>query len=104
MAKQFAGGDIVSWGDALRFFPEGLEYRASGFLRRKPPVIIPFDQITGIDVTDGQFRLWRTGQKGHAVKESVAQPNFFPGYFFLLRLLAVERSKPTPTETAVARE
>jgi len=104
MAKQFGTGSTVSWGDALRFFPEGLEYRASGFLRRKAPVMIPFDQIAGIDITDGQFRLWRTGQKGHAVKESVAQPNFFPGYFLLLRLLASESSKPAPAETATAHE
>lgn len=104
MSKQFDAGSTVAWGDALRFFPEGLEYRASGFLRRKAPVMIPFDQIAGIDITDGQFRLWRTGQKGHAVKESVAQPNFFPGYFFLLRLLATERSKPAPAEAAAASE
>jgi len=104
MARQFAAGDAVTWGDGLRFFPEGLEYRASGFLRRKAPVMIPFDQISGLDITDGQFRLWRTGQKGHAVKESVAQPNFFPGYFLLLRVLASESGRPVPAEAATAHE
>lgn len=104
MAGRFVAGEVVPWGDGLRFFPEGLEYRAAGFLRRKAPVIIPFNQIAGIDITDGQFRLWRTGQKGHAVKETVAQANFFPGYFLLLRLLATDLARPAPAEAATARD
>jgi hypothetical protein len=62
-------------------------------------VLVPYDRITGIDVTDGLFHLWIAGQKKPAVKEQVSQPNFFPGYLFLTRLMA-SRQGARLTETA----
>jgi hypothetical protein len=76
----------VTWTDGLRFLPEGLEYRAAGFLGRKAPVVIPYSQISGYDLHQGMLWLWVAGRKKPAVKESTALPNFFPGYFFLMTL------------------
>jgi hypothetical protein len=88
LAAQFASGRTVAWTDGLRFFPEGLEYRAAGFFGRKPPVVIPYSQIFGYDTNQGMFWLWVHGRKKPVVKENMALPNFFPGYIFLLRMLA----------------
>jgi hypothetical protein len=88
MAREFGEGRSVVWTDGLRFLPEGLEYRASGFLGRKAPIVLPYSQILGHDANQGVFWLWIQGRKKPVVKENMALPNFFPGYMFLLRLLA----------------
>jgi hypothetical protein len=92
MAEEFGRGNAVSWTTGLKFLSDGLEYRASGFLGRKGPVLIAYDRIAGVDVTDGHFQMWVAGQKKPLVKESVSQPNFFPGYTFLVRLMVTHRS------------
>jgi hypothetical protein len=88
MAQQLAVGSAVTWTDSLRFLPEGLEYRAKGLFGRKPPVIVLYSQIHGYDADAGTFHLWIYGKKKPVAKESVARPNFFPGYLLLARLLA----------------
>ena len=88
MAQQLAAGRAVIWTDGLRFLSEGLEYRAKGLFGRKPPVIIPYSQIHGCDIDTGMFHLWIYDQKKPVAKESIARPNFFPGYLLLSRLLA----------------
>lgn len=88
MQEQFVQKKAVAWTDGLRFLPEGLEYRASGFFGRKAPVVIPYSQILGFDLNQGLFWLWVPGKKSAVVKENTSQPNFYPGYFFLARLLA----------------
>jgi len=93
MAAEFGQGRTVVWTDGLRFLPEGLEYRASGFFGRKAPVLLPYSQILGHDANQGMFWLWVQGRKKPVVKENMALPNFFPGYMFLARLLA---ARPVP--------
>jgi hypothetical protein len=88
MAQQLTGGRAVIWTDGLRFLPEGLEYSAKGIFGRKPPILIPYSQIHGCDAETGTFYLWMYGKKKPVAKESVARPNFFPGYLLLARLLA----------------
>lgn len=100
MAAVFARGLVVPWTDGLKFLRDELEYRASGFLGRKAPVLVPYEQIAGVDVSNGFFHLWIEGQRKPLVKENVSQPNFFPGYQFLIRLLA-SRVKTMLTEAAV---
>ena len=93
MAQQLAGGSAVVWTHGLRFLPEGLEYCSKRLFGRKPPVMIPYSQIHGYDADGGTFHLWIYGKKKPVVKESVGQPNFFPGYLLLARLL-LARSAP----------
>jgi len=92
MAQQLASGRAVIWTDGLRFLPEALEYSAKGIFGRKPPVMIPYSQIHGYDAESGTLYLWMYGQKKPVAKESVARPNFFPGYLLLARLLAARPS------------
>lgn len=105
MAAQFALDRPVTWTEGLRFLPEGLEYRPSGFLGRKAPIVIPYEQIYGFDANQGTFWLWVDGRKKPRIKESISLPNFFPGYLFLTELLASRppRTRATEESTAAAR-
>jgi hypothetical protein len=96
MAEAFARGEPVKWTQGLRLLKEGLEYRASGFLGRKPPVVLRYDQITGMAANAGVFHVWVAGQKKPAVKEKVSQPNFFAGQILLARIFA---SRPAAART-----
>ncbi|MGQ0636007.1 MAG: hypothetical protein ACT4QC_15460 [Planctomycetaceae bacterium] len=87
MAQEYRERQVVGWTEGLRFLQEGLEYRAAGFLGRKPPVILRFDQIQGYDAQQGVFQLWVYGVRKPVVKEQVGAPNFFPGYLLLAQLL-----------------
>jgi hypothetical protein len=100
MESQFAQGNMVVWTQGLRFLPEGLECRASGFFGRKAPVVYPYSRISGCDANQGTFWLWVNGTKKPVVKENMSQPNFYPGYLFLARLLAAR--PPAAPEPAVA--
>lgn len=102
MAAQFALDRPVTWTEGLRFLPEGLEYRPTGFLGRKAPVVIPYEQIYGFDASQGTFWLWVSGRKKPRVKESLSLPNFFPGYLFLTEILASRPPLTRTTEVAPA--
>lgn len=86
MAELYAQRHTVTWTAGLRFLREGIEYRPSGLLGRKPPVMIPFESILGFDIQQGTFHLWTHGQTKPVIKENVGEPNFFPGYFLLTTL------------------
>lgn len=99
MAASFSAGHQVAWTDNLRFLKEGLEVRPAGLLGRKPPIVVRYDQIAGVDASNGAFQLWVSGQKKPAVKENPSVANFFPGYLFLARLLAT-RPVSDPVEVS----
>ncbi|MBM4039834.1 MAG: hypothetical protein FJ290_15110 [Planctomycetes bacterium] len=90
LAEEFAAGRAVTWTQALRFLPEGLEYRAQGFLGRKDPVVIPYGQIANYDIQQGEMMLWAEGAEKPAVREKVSAPNFFPGLRLLEAILEPE--------------
>jgi hypothetical protein len=100
MQQQFEAHQAVAWTDGFRFLPEGLEYRAASILGRKAPILIPYSQIYGYDADAGFFNLWVHGKKKPVAKENVNQPNFFPGYHLLARLLV---NRPAGIETATPR-
>jgi hypothetical protein len=97
MAAAFSQCEVVPWTPSLRFLPEGLEYRPSGLLGRKSPVIIGFETIGSFDIQQGTFYLWTTGKTQPAIKESVGELNFFPGYFLLTMLSASHYSLREPS-------
>lgn len=88
MADAFDAGAAVPWTDGLRFLPEGIEYRASGILGRKAPLVIGFDQIGTFDIEQGIFRLWVVGNRKPIMKVNMSQANFFPGMLLLSEILA----------------
>jgi hypothetical protein len=98
MAALLSGGGRVEWTGHLTLTPEGLEYQPQRFLLpgRKPPRFFTWSQITGFDASNGAFHAWVAGRKKPVIKESVAMPNFFPGYLVFVQQMAA-RSAPVAT-------
>jgi hypothetical protein len=86
MAQRLAAQEVVAWTPSLRFLPEGIEYRPTGFLGRKEPVVIPYPDIANWTVDQGAFCLWVKDRKKPVVREDTSRPNFFPGFYLLLSL------------------
>jgi hypothetical protein len=101
MLRRLQAGQIVRWTKNLVFRPDGLEVAKVGWFRGKGESnVIPYNQISAHDVTEGIFRLAFGGQRNWAVEEPVSQPNFFPGYVLLMMIL--HPPEPAPAEAAPA--
>jgi hypothetical protein len=101
MLRRHKAKQVVRWTKNLVFHPEGLEVAKVGWFRGKGESnVIPYNQITAYNVTDGVFRLAFGGQKNWAVEEPVSQPNFFPGYILLMMLLHPPESAPAEAAPA----
>ena len=83
MLRDWQAGQPVPWTSRLRFLPEGLEYAPGGWLVRREPQVIPYDEIVRTEIRDGTFSLWRTGREKPAATESVNERNFYPGHTLL---------------------
>jgi hypothetical protein len=104
LAQRLATDGSAGWTANLRFLQQGLEYHPSGWegspilpsgsVRRKTPILIPYDSIEGYQIYSGQggpmstwvdqkFVLWVKGQTKPVVTEDTSAPNFFPGYALL---------------------
>jgi hypothetical protein len=86
MARELNAGQPVAWTPNLRFVPEGLEFRPSGFFGRKEPFVLPYHEIANFELQQGVFHVWKRGGTKSVVQEPVSQPNFFPGFFLLLSM------------------
>lgn len=87
MGQRLAARQPVAWTKHMRFLPDGLEYRSSGFLGRKPAVLLPYTDIYSYQIQKGWFFLWPRGHKKPVIKESVSQRNFFPGFALLCSIV-----------------
>lgn len=87
MQRDFERGQPVPWTRSLRFLPEGLWYVPRGLLFRKEPKVAPFSAIAGLDFQNGRLRIQFRSLEDR-VEESPSEPNFFPGFLLLRRMLA----------------
>jgi hypothetical protein len=78
--QQIQVGQSVAWTPNLKFLPGGIEYTAQGFVGKKEPVVIPYRQMSGYAVDDGELHVWLNGVENPAIKENTGRRNFFPGY------------------------
>jgi hypothetical protein len=83
MGKLLAQDGSVPWTQNMRFLRDGLEYRATGFVRRSDPKVVPYTEITNFTVQDGTFHLWIKGSEKSVMHEAMSVMNFFPGYALL---------------------
>ena len=83
MDEELAAGRPAVWTPNLTFHPDGIEYRAAGFIGRKEPVKIPYSEVTNFGLEQGVFHLWVAGKEKSVMQEQVSAPNFFPGYVLL---------------------
>jgi hypothetical protein len=87
LAKQLSDGQKVQWTSTLALAPEGIEYHPSGFLGRKPPVLLPYAQYAGYSIDQGTFHLFSRESQKSIFNEQISAPNFFPGFFLLQMML-----------------
>jgi hypothetical protein len=83
MLRQFQQGEVVPWTSNLSFQQDGILYRPAGFVGRKEPQLLPFDQLAGFNIEQGSFFLFKNDEKKAVMQEAVSMPNFFPGYYML---------------------
>jgi len=95
LARVFVSGAPVAWTRNLTLRAEGIEYRPAGFVKRKPPEILPYEAIADMKVQEAVFSLWRWGQKRPLLREPTTQPNFFPGLRLLTTILEKKRAAST---------
>jgi len=91
MGRELIAGGRVAWTRQLDLLAQGIEHRSLGLFGRKPPAVLPYEQIARIDIRDGFFSVWRRGRKRAAISGSSSQANFFPGHRLLLTILEQKR-------------
>jgi len=87
---QYAETGAFPWGKALAVTKTGIRYRKGGLFGKKKPKELPFEEYGMVDIDDGAFRLYAKDTKKPLYNCPVSQPNFFPGLFAFLQLVAPE--------------
>jgi hypothetical protein len=89
MLRYFSEGNAVGWTANMAFLPAGLQFRRAAALGlgRKPPELLPYDQIRGVNIQAGVFYLWNRTEPKPIISQPVSTPNFFPGYYMIWQLL-----------------
>lgn len=88
MAAELAERKSVQWSAYLRLTSMGIEYQPGGVFGRRSPVLLHFEDYGGHVIKEGLFRLFAKDQTEEVAVESVALPNFFPGYLLFLSLVS----------------
>ena len=90
MEKTLKESGNVTWTNSLELRSDGIEYRSSGLLGSKPPITIPFENISQHDIDDGQFLLWtKDNPDTSAFSVECSEENFFPGYLVFKKVSPV---------------
>ena len=87
MIQQLATNQIVPWTSNLTFQREGIQYRPAGWISRKEPQFMKYDDYGGYNADQGVFYLYRKGEQKPITNEQTSASNFYPGFFMLLRML-----------------
>ena len=92
--RRLKSGRPVYWNEQARFFPEGLEItKAGGLLSRPRTVVLPYEDVAGLDIQDGHFYLFQAGVKKPVLDFPVSLDNFFPGHVLLEQILGVAATR-----------
>jgi hypothetical protein len=90
MIQQLATNQVVPWTSNLTFHREGLQYRPAGWISRGEPQMLRYEDYLNYSVDQGVFYLFKKGEQKAVTNEQTSAPNFFPGFFVLLRMLHVK--------------
>jgi len=102
MADKFSAGEIVSWTKNMEFTPDGIRYRAIGFVVRKAAEVLRWEDYLRWEMSRGTIRLFARGLKKAVMTEQASAENFWPGLYFLQRLIQQERQGETLAEADVS--
>ena len=95
MGRQLIADGRAAWTRSLNLVAQGIECRPSGLFGRKPPTVLPCEEIARMDTQDGWFSVLRRGRTLAQIRVRVSEPNFFPGYHLLLTLMEQKRKLAT---------
>jgi hypothetical protein len=84
-------GRSAAFGKDMVLTPQGVQFRRSGFMGRKPPELLPYREIRGWDIKDGFFFLWNQTEPKPVARQQTSTANFFPGFFALIELWEAAR-------------
>jgi hypothetical protein len=101
MAEKFGAGEIVRWTKNIEFTPEGIRYRAIGFVVRKAPQMLRWKDYVRWEMSRGVIRLFARGAKKAVMTENSCAENFWPGFYFLQRLMHQEQHAETLAQADV---
>jgi len=102
MAEKFAAGEVVPWTKNMEFTTDGIRYRAIGFVGRKLSEVLRWEDYVRWEMSGGTIRLFARGIKKAVMTEQAAAENFWPGFYFLQRLMHDERLAETLAEADVS--
>ena len=83
MAKTLSESGNLQWMPNVRITQDGFFYRPKGFVSRKEEQFLSFADVTGFNVDEGTFHVWKKGADKSVIRESTSEPNFFPGFLLL---------------------
>jgi hypothetical protein len=93
-------GQSVEWTPNLTLTPEGLRYVPAGLFTKKTPELLPYRQISGHNLNQGTFAVFRQGKTKAAATEAASARNFFPGWLAFAALLNLAQQAPPGPEKA----
>jgi hypothetical protein len=91
MGRQLVTAGRAAWTRHLALLAQGIEYRRFGFLGPKPPIVLPYDEISNVHISDGFFTVHRQDRKWPVIRANVSEPNFLPGYRLLVTVFEQKR-------------
>ncbi len=85
---ELRAGGAVPWTSDVVFQPQGLQFRRSKMLglASGPVEILPYEQIRGVNLSEGVFHLFSKAEAKPVISKPVGAANFFPGFFVVLTL------------------
>jgi hypothetical protein len=87
MKRRLDAGKAVYWTDRVTFEPDGIAIAGkSGLFGKGDDLFVEWDDVADVAVDGGHFALYADGRKKAVYQTPVATPNFFPGYYLILRV------------------
>jgi hypothetical protein len=97
-------GQTIEWTPKLTFTPDGLRYIPTGIFTKKPPELLPYEQISGHNIEHGSLAIYRNGHAKPLITEATSARNFFPGFMAFQTLMSDAQSQPSSAELEPASE
>ncbi len=96
MLDRYKADGRLEWTPDVIFTQDGIRYRKGKLIGKGEWDELPFEQIAGATLNEGQFFLFAEGQEKHVLRMPSSTDNFFPGSMALSHLLAEKENAETP--------
>jgi hypothetical protein len=101
LAEQLSSERSVQWMPNVRITDEGFYYRPKGFVSRKDEQFLPFSEVSGFNIEEGTFHVWKDGVEKSVIHELTSEPNFYPGFMLLGAMFSAAGENATDDDDTV---